>query len=528
MKAVSGMDGPIPLGVTIALAAMLLLGGLLLWLSLQSLLDRGRWSQALGTVISHSEVGPAESSGRGYRYPMDVGIEFRGTNGQTYRFVEKHYASDIIPDYNIGAPVGVRYLADDPKATADTHSSGTLAGAIVLLVIGLLLVLPVTLCAAIQFGVLEKFLGRNPLDHIGLIACSSAGIAVFLVPALAVGIARMQFLSTAVPAQLRVVGVQKDEIVLSHQESDSGSAESSTAAEYAQYELTSANRPVLRMGERFPSSQSAPPYAVGEVMQVLYTPDSPRNWIRDRWISRWLATVVLAAAGLLLLGIGWLLRPSAKERADEQALQQAFDRLDTARGADDQRKAAEEVFKAAERAEPAQSREVFVDSFAPDKLKAVLALWKPMRDTAASYSLKATDPLPERWPPQPGDGIVYYVYPRSQVQPGVENRGEPIAQVTASPNGSPVVKPLAQTLVPLGAVTPGTTDQASDQTGSNEVVQVARAWVARERTFASLSPSARAALKTHYCGGPGTGDPVLAKMMRLHHADFLAWLSCPP
>jgi hypothetical protein len=524
MKTVDAMNGPMPLALAIALATTLLLGGMLLWLAMHSLLDRGRWSHALGTVVSHGEVGPAEGTGRGYRYPMDVGIEFRGTDGQTWRFVEKLYAADIIPDYNIGAPVPVRYLAADPKATADTHSSGTLAGAIFLLVVGLLLVLPAAFYAAIQFGLLEKFLGHNPLDYIALILCSSVGIAVFLVPALAVGIARAQFLSTAVPAQLRVVGIQKDEIVLSHQESDSGSAQSSTQAEYLQFELMAPNRPVLKTAEKLLSTQSSPPYAVGEVLQVLYAPDDPGNWIRDRWTSRWLAAVALAAAGLLLLAGGWLLQPGAKELADEQALQQAFDRLGSARGADEQRKAADEVFKAAARTEPAQAHEVFVDSFAPDKLKAVLALWKPMRDAAASYSLKATDPLPERWPAQPGDGIVYYVYPRSQVQPGVENRGEPIAQVTASPAGSPVVKPLAQSLVPLGAaVTPG-----AAEAGSNEAAQVARAWVARQRTFASLSPGAREALKAWYCGNSGAGDPVLAKMMRLHHADFLAWLSCPP
>ncbi len=526
MKAMDSISTPLATGALI----LLLIGGVLLWLGLHNLLDRRRWSEALGTVVSHGEVQQAESVGRRDRYPMDVGIEFRAGDGQTVRFSKTLYAADVIPDYNVGALVAVRYRAEDPRGTADPNPSGAFAGAVFLLMLGLLLMLPVVLYGAIQYGFLEWAFARRPFENTAFVLCASAGIALFLVPALALCVNQLRFQSGAVEGQLRVIGFQKDAIVLSKHESDSGSSEMSTEAEYTQFELTAPNHPALRLAERLPSQQGSRPYTAGQVLQVLYAPQDPRHWIRDRWTSRWLGAVLLGGAGFLLLGIGWLLRPGQKELADQAAIERAFDRLDRAHGEAERDKASQAVFEAVERAEPATSGETFVDSFAPDKLGPVTSLWQGLvrkgpADSYKPYSLRATDPLPEHWPAQPGDGLVYYVFPSNRIGPGIENQAEPIARVTLRAGKSPLVEPLAQQLTPLGSVmarAPG----AAAATG-NEATQVARAWVAQKRSFASLRPSAQDALKGYYCERLGSGDRVLPKMLRQHHGDFLQWLSCP-
>lgn len=521
-----------PLGI--AAVIVLLLGCALLWFALHSLLDRRHWSNALGNVVSHGPVQPAESVGRSsYRYPMEVGFEFRAEDGQTYRFAKTLDAADVIPDYNIGAVVVVRYRAEDPRATADPNPSGAFAGAIFMLMLGLLLVLPTALYAGIQYGFLEGIFARRALDNSGFVLCASAGVAVFLVPALALAISRWQFLSGAAEAQLRVIGFQKDAIVLSQHESESGGYEASTEAEYTQFELISPNRPVLRIAERLPSRQGSRPYTAGQVLQVLYPPQDPGHWIRDRWTSRWLGAVILGGAGLLLIGIGWLLRPSPKQLADQAAIEKAFDRLDSAHGEAERSAASRAVFEAVEKAEPAPAADTVVSTFAPEKLGPVVSLWKGIvrggsPDFYKSYSLKATEPMPERWPAQVGDGIVYYVFPSSRAMPEVENRAEPIARVMQRAGKSPRVEPLAQSLVPLGSVAVAPPGKAETEAESREAVQVARAWVAQKRSFASLRPSALDALKQYYCQRLDLGDPVLSKVLRQHHADFLQWLSCPP
>ncbi len=243
--------------------------------------------------------------------------------------------------------------------------------------------------------------------------------------------------------------------------------------------------------------------------------------------------MLLGGAGFLLIGVGWLLRPSPKELADQAAIEKAFDRLDSARSVEERSKASSAVFEAVERAEPAAATDNVVSTFAPEKLGPVVSLWKGIvqggsPDFYKPYSLKATEPVPERWPAQVGDGIVYYVFPSSRAMPEIENQAEPIARVTVRSGKPPVVEPLAQSVVPLGSM--ATRPPGQGQTGAeqSEAVQVARAWVARQRSFASLRPAALDALKLYYCQRLGSGDPVLPKVLRQHHADFLQWLSCPP
>lgn len=304
MKAMAPIDTPFALGGLV----LLLFGGALLWFGLHGLLGR-HWSKALGTVVSHGQVQQAETVGRRNRYPMEVGIEFRAQDGQTYRISPTFDATDVIPDYNLGARVTVRYQAEDPRGSADPDPSGAAAGSVLLVMLGLLLTLPIALWGAIQYGFLESVFARRPFENIGFVLCASTGIASFLVPALALCIGQLRFQSNAVEGQLRVIGFQKDTIVLLHRQSDSGSAEMSTEAEYTQFELTASDQPTLKIAERLPSRQGSRPYTVGQVLNVLYVPEDPRHWIRDRWTSRWLGAVLLGGAGLLLIGVGWLLRP---------------------------------------------------------------------------------------------------------------------------------------------------------------------------------------------------------------------------
>jgi len=524
MKAMDSIVGPMGVGGLVAL----LLGCALLWFGLHGLLERRRWSEALGTVVSHGPVQPGESVGLQNRYPMEIGIEFHAQDGQAYRISKTVYATDVIPDYNIGAPVTVGYRADDPRGSADPEPAGLAAGSVFLLMLGLLLMLPTLLFAAIERGFLESVFARNATDGISFVVCTSAATALFLVPALALCIGQLRFQSGAVEGQLRVVGFQKDAIVISHHESEAGSAGMSTEAEYAQLELSAPNQQPQRIGELMPQ-QGSRPYTAGQVLRVRYRPQDPRHWVRDRWSGRWLGPVLLGGAGLLLIGAGWLMRPGAKELADQARLEKAFDRLDSARGDKEREQAASAVFEAAEQAERPAPAAAVVDSFAPEKLRPVISLWQGLvqkgpADFFQPYSLKATDPVPERWPAQPGDGLVYYVFPAAQVMPGVENQAEPIAQVTVRAGKSPLVEPLAQLLAPLGST--AATAQGKAQPAEAELV--ARAWVAQKRSFAKLSPSAQEALRQYYCRRLGSGDRVLPKMLRLHHGEFLQWLSCPP
>lgn len=508
-----------------------LLGGALLLFALWHLFKRRRWRAALGRVVSHGAVEPPAPGASRPVYWMDVGIEFRADDGQTFRFSEKVRALDVIPAFNKGALIAVRYRPEDPHATADTHASGDLGGSIFLVIVGLLLVLPAAFYGAMRRGLAADRFAGGPLDNIALILCSSIGIAVFLLPALLLAFARLRFLATAVPAQMRVVALQKEELVLSHVQNESGSAETATQAAYVQFELTPLNQPSMRIAQSLPTGQTQPPpFTVGEVMQVLYAPGDPNRWIQDRWSSRWLGALLLAAAGLALLAGGWLLRPSAAEVAHDHAIQAAFDELRAAKGTAQEATASRDVFNLMEQEQVTQTAQ---DTFALEKLREVVALWDgirsgesaPGRNQSRDYSLRATEPLPERWPPQSGDGIVYYVYPYRAL-PDAGDPAEPIAQVTVRAGHPPEVRPLAQSLAPLGVVPlrpPGAEDNALAQ---DEAVQVARAWIMRKHSFASLSPHARDALKPYYCRRLGSGEAVLPKMMRLHHADFLDWLSC--
>ena len=527
MRAVDSIGSPVATGAMI----LVLLGGIaLIWFGLHGLIER-HWLQALGTVVSHGPVQQAEQVGLQYRYPMEVGIEFRAQDGQIYRLSQTVDAGEVIPDYNVGARIAIRYHAEDPRRSAEVEPSGYVAGSVFLIMVGLLLILPMVLYGAIQYGFMESVFSRRPLENLSVVLCTSAATALFLVPALALCIGQLRFQSSAVHGQLHVIGFQTDKIVLSHQESDSGSAEGSVETEYTQFELTAPNQPALRIAEALPSRQGSRPYSAGQVLQVVYDPLDPRHWVRDRWSSRWLGPVILGGFGLLIFGIGWMMRPGHKELADQAKLEQAFDRLDSARGEAERERASRAVFEAAEQTERPAASETFVDQFAPEKLGPVTSLWKGLvrkgpEDSYKPYSLTATDPVPERWPAQPGDGLVYYVFPSSRIGPGIDSQAEPIARVTVRAGKSPLVEPLAQQLTPLGSVTlrpPGTGATAA----ASEATQVARAWVAQKRSFASLAPSAQERLRGYYCERLGSGDRVLPKMLGLHHAEFLQWLSCP-
>ena len=171
-----------------------------------------------------------------------------------------------------------------------------------------------------------------------------------------------------------------------------------------------------------------------------------------------------------------------------------------------------------------------------DKVKPVLdQKWKELAKTIPSFlppsrtenwDYRITVPFPENWPPEPGNGLVYYAIPYGSDMRNLadaEYVGAPWARITTSPGRSPQVKYLTTKIVRLDRQ--GVRPLFAKEIEIFDSRETVKASLSKLTTLPDPSSLETKQIRDFYCLWISTTG-VLAGQLTRDHKSFFDWLAC--